>query len=183
MAEIFFISDPHWNHANILTFVGVDGKPIRPHFSNVEEMNEVMIERWNAVVRPQDKVWNLGDVFFGDFDEYKKIHSRLNGHQRLLLGNHDKDERLWTTRMFKKIGVIRRFDEYGFVCSHIPMNRHSCFNHRQNDYLVNVHGHVHEQDVPDAGYVNISCEKTNYAPIHLEDLKKLVDYEKIRLTD
>jgi calcineurin-like phosphoesterase family protein len=55
--EIFVISDTHFGQAKAIEYFG------RP-FASREEMDETMIERWNAVVRPQDIVYHLGDVFF-----------------------------------------------------------------------------------------------------------------------
>ena len=47
--KYFFTSDSHFHHANIIKYCN------RP-FSSVEEMNQVMIERWNEVVKPDDVV-------------------------------------------------------------------------------------------------------------------------------
>ena len=41
--KVFFTSDTHFYHANIINFCK------RP-FANVETMNEALIENWNAVV-------------------------------------------------------------------------------------------------------------------------------------
>jgi len=77
----FFTSDQHFAHAPILEYCN------RP-FSTIEEMNETLIERHNAVVGKKDKVFHLGDFAFkscgGDFLK------RLNGKHVLILGNHDK---------------------------------------------------------------------------------------------
>ena len=62
--DIWVISDTHFDHANILNFTDAVGKPTR-NFADVEAMNEHMIERWNSVVKPGDKVYHLGDVLFG----------------------------------------------------------------------------------------------------------------------
>lgn len=181
MSNVWFISDTHFNQKNILVFTDHNDVRIRPEFNSVEEMNEVMIERWNAKVNPGDKVWHLGDVHFGDYNFYKKeIHARLKGSKRLLVGNHD-DIGLMLP-LFKKVQLINNsFKKDGFIMSHMPIHKFSLYDHRTEKPMVNVHGHIHEKDVPDVGYVNISCEKTDYAPIHLEDLKKLVDAETEKL--
>lgn len=169
MKNVWFISDTHWQHEAMLKFTGDDGKLVRPGFSNAKEFDEYMMENWNSVVKPGDKVWHLGDVFFGDFESYRdNIHKKLNGSKRLLLGNHDNDQRLFN--LFEKVQLIRNWSEYDFVSSHIPMNNFSCYSHRKNKILVNVHGHVHSNDVPSDGYVNLSVERINYTPIHLEDV-------------
>src|ERR1041385_7153975 len=92
MADIWFISDHHFFHENILKFVGDDGARIRPEFATVDEMNWYMVDRWNSVVKPQDKVWHLGDVAFKTTeraDEIDHLLSQLHGHKRMLVGNHD----------------------------------------------------------------------------------------------
>lgn len=53
---IWLISDTHFGHENIIGYCG------RP-FANAAEMDEAMIERWNATVKPSDKLrTNHGDV-------------------------------------------------------------------------------------------------------------------------
>lgn len=180
MSDIWFISDTHWQHEAMLTFTGDDGSPVRPGFSNAKELDDKMMENWNAVIKPNDKVWHLGDVFFGNFETYRdNIHKKLNGHKRLLIGNHDNDPRLFN--LFEKVQLIRNWSEHDFVASHIPMNKFSCYSHRKNKILVNVHGHVHSNDVPEEGYVNLSVERIGFAPIHLDDVisKVKVEMEKM----
>lgn len=75
-----FTSDSHFGHQLMLKF--------RP-FSTVEEMDEHLIEMWNAVVRPDDIVWHLGDFSCHDEARTKQIFNRLPGRKRLILGNHD----------------------------------------------------------------------------------------------
>ena len=38
-------------------------------FATVEEMNEYMIEKWNAKVRNKDEVFILGDLSYGNAEE------------------------------------------------------------------------------------------------------------------
>ena len=87
MANKFVISDTHFGHTNSWEkFKLPDGSPLRPFTSN-EEMDETMIERWNAKVKPEDTVYHLGDVVINR----KHLHlcNRLNGKKRLIRGNHD----------------------------------------------------------------------------------------------
>ena len=66
MANIWVVSDCHFGHNNVLKFKDDDGNLIRgSKFSSIEEMDEHLIERWNSVVKAGDKVYNLGDVYFG----------------------------------------------------------------------------------------------------------------------
>ena len=80
--KVFFTSDTHFNHAKIIEYCS------RP-FSDVKEMNEVMIANWNRVVQPDDHVFHLGDFAMGGVEEWNSILDRLNGKIHLILGNHD----------------------------------------------------------------------------------------------
>ena len=62
MADVWFISDTHLGHKNILKFMHND-KPLRP-FKTIWEMEGIIFERWCEVVKPQDKIYHLGDVAF-----------------------------------------------------------------------------------------------------------------------
>lgn len=80
--SIWFTSDTHFHHANIIRFCN------RP-FRNVEEMDEVLIRRWNETVPPEGIVFHLGDFAMGGSVEWTSILNRLNGRINLILGNHD----------------------------------------------------------------------------------------------
>lgn len=165
MANIWIVSDTHFGHANILKFVDDNGSLIRGSvFSSVEEMNEHMIDRWNSVVKDGDKIYHLGDVSFG---QGHQVLSRLKGHKRLILGNHDngKDQNL--QKHFSKIQVWRMFPEFNMLLTHVPV--HPCSLEHQVRW--NVHGHLHQHLVDDSRYFNASVEQLSYTPVHIEDIK------------
>ena len=78
----FVTSDHHFGHARISELAG------RP-FSTVDEMNTVLIERWNALVKPDDVVLHLGDLALGPIEQSVALTSQLNGTRLLVPGNHD----------------------------------------------------------------------------------------------
>lgn len=172
MADIWFISDHHFFHENILKFTGDDGVRIRPSFATVDEMNWEMVERWNAVVKPQDKVWHLGDVAFKTTEkaaELDNLLGKLHGHKRMLAGNHDNLKSPALLRHFEKIELWKGFKDEGFTCSHIPLRLDSL-----RDGTVNVHGHIHQNLMDEPGYVNVCVEVRNYTPVHMDQLVKEV---------
>lgn len=82
--NLWFTSDYHIYHANILRM----GKG--RSFSCVEEMHTVLADRHNAVVRPGDKVFNLGDFALKcTWEQAYAFRKRLVGDQHFLFGNHD----------------------------------------------------------------------------------------------
>lgn len=83
MSKIFFTSDHHFGHSNIIKLSE------RP-FSDITEMNETLIERWNEKVSPEDEVYYLGDfAMTKDHDLVEGILDRLNGTKYLIVGNHE----------------------------------------------------------------------------------------------
>lgn len=81
MAKTFYISDTHFDHEKIITLTN------RP-FKTVDEMNEVMVERWNLTVQPGDTVHFLGDF------AWKRTNYWLGQLKGVIhfscLGNHDE---------------------------------------------------------------------------------------------
>jgi calcineurin-like phosphoesterase family protein len=83
----FYIADLHLMHERMLE--------LQPRkFSNIEEHDETIVQRWNSVVRDGDIVKILGDVFMGlgpNSDRALWLFSRLKGKKHLITGNHDVD--------------------------------------------------------------------------------------------
>jgi len=165
----FFISDTHFNHANIIKYCN------RP-FDNTKQMDEYIIEKWNSVVRPQDKVYHLGDVYMGGERRYiSSILHSLNGHKRLILGNHDHGKDQALVHAFDKIEMWRMFPEFGLLLTHVPVHPMSLQKSGRNgspDFeLTNVHGHTHNNGSPDGPYINVCVENTSYTPVNIETLR------------
>ncbi len=80
--RVFFTSDTHFNHSNIIRFC-------RRPFKDVNCMNETLIGNWNSVVGTDDVIFHLGDFCLGGAAEWTRILDRLNGRIYLILGNHD----------------------------------------------------------------------------------------------
>lgn len=177
---IFITSDSHFSHANILSFTIDDkGTLLRPGFKDVAEMDETMVERWNAIVKPSDHVWHLGDVAMKR--QALSIVKRLNGHKRLVFGNHDiYGYEEYAKAGFEKLAGMRVMD--GIIMTHVPVHPDNL-----QRFKLNVHGHIHAYDVTyehvqpgwpterrkDHRYFNACVERHNYTPIALEEIKRL----------
>mgnify|MGYP006445791393 FL=1 len=171
MADIFVISDTHFNHANILTFKDYLGRPART-FDNVDQMNECMLDNWNDTVKPGDTVIHCGDVLFGEnkVDWLTANFAKLPGKKRLVLGNHDNVKHL--TPFFKDIQMWIDMSDKGLLFSHTPQHASTLAeSHRfGNDPLLNVHGHIHSNASPEGAYKCVCVEQTNYTPVNIEEL-------------
>jgi calcineurin-like phosphoesterase family protein len=140
-------------------------------------MNEALIENWNSVVKPEDKVYHLGDVYMGGARGYTEnllVH-RLHGHKRLILGNHDNGKDQILHKAFEKIDVWRMFPEFGLLLTHVPVHDsalHKTGRRGQPDYkLLNVHVHIHEKPAPSADHFCVCVERTKYTPINIDELR------------
>ena len=152
---MFFTSDLHFNHANVIEYCA------RP-FHDVDEMNEALIDNWNETVDDNDTVWVLGDVCLGDIKRSLELVSNLRGTKHLLVGNHDRPFRDkgskpdWDQRYldagFASLhhgSVQLDHDDLTAVLSHFPFTGDSqttdrFVEHRPFDTgKVLLHGHVH----------------------------------------
>ena len=121
MPAVFLTSDTHFGHTGVCRFTRNDGvTKLRP-WTDPDEMDEEMVKRWNETVRPNDKVYHLGDVVINR--KALKIMSRLNGDKVLIRGNHDifrDDEYRLYFRELRAYHVMN-----GMILSHIPIHEES----------------------------------------------------------
>ena len=85
MEKVWFVSDTHFSHKNILKFC-----PSTRQGKDYEDHDEILIRNWQQQVQPQDRVYMLGDIFFCDAVRARSIMRRLPGQKHLVYGNHDK---------------------------------------------------------------------------------------------
>lgn len=185
--EKWFSSDLHLSHENIITYSD------RP-FANAREMDEFMLTLHNQYVKPEDHWTNLGDLTMARSNqqapEFVKLIKRFNGHKRLHLGNHDHFPiKTYLEAGFEKIYATWR-DEGGLLFSHIPIHPGS-----MGSAKANIHGHIHERPSPSPvvwmgypeaplvqpyikPYINICVEKTDYRPLHYDELLSLIQVAK-----
>jgi calcineurin-like phosphoesterase family protein len=156
--DIWFISDTHFGHENII-------KHCRPNFKDVGDMDKMLIDFWNHVVKCDDLVYHLGD-FAWTAKHAKFIRPMLNGTIRLIVGNHDDIPALAASGMFQKIELWRNFKQHGFTATHIPL-RQDQLRHG----FGNIHGHVHGNVATlESFHFDASVETLGYGPIHFDEV-------------
>lgn len=169
MPNIFLIADTHFGHEAMYHFFRSDGSLVRPHGSSAVG-DEDMVEKWNKVVRPCDKVYHLGDVAIRRKDI--STVARLNGKKILIRGNHDIFKLADYLPYFEDIRGTHKLDK--FLLSHYPVHDLSIPSYA----VANVHGHIHHQHVMrdgqrDPRYKCVCVEHTDYMPIDLSSLRDL----------
>ena len=178
MPATFLVSDTHFGHAGVCKFLREDGTKLRP-WDDPSEMDEEMIKRWNETVRPNDKVYHLGDVVINR--KALSILDRLNGDKVLIKGNHDIFKLEDYTPYFRDIRSYHVMN--GMILSHIPVHESNLYR-----FGTNIHGHLHEKrvmmtdtylskKVPDLRYFNVCVERTDFRPILIETVVEMIKDE------
>ena len=169
---IYFISDIHFNHSNIIKYTNI-------HFNDIIEMNNAVINNWNSMIKEDDIVYHLGDFPLANDEELKELYSYLNGTIILIRGNHDGK----SVKYYENIGfkVLKNapiiLDEYKLVLSHTPVP-----NIKIPDGYVNLHGHIHNkklnENYPSKNYstykhINVSVDVTNFKLVNLDEINNI----------
>jgi calcineurin-like phosphoesterase family protein len=177
MPAVFLVSDTHFGHAGVCRFMRNDGvTKLRP-WDTPEDMDEAMVKAWNERVRPNDKVYHLGDVVINR--RALATMARLNGDKVLIRGNHDifRDDEY--RKYFRELRAYHVMN--GMILSHIPIHSESL-----GRFGTNIHGHLHSNRVMtevwgeykiDVRYHCVCVEQTDFAPILFEDVIKRIEAE------
>lgn len=182
-SNVFFTSDTHFNHSNIIKFCD------RP-FVNVREMDDTLINNWNNVVGEDDIVFHLGDFAWGGSQIWNDTLNKLNGRKYLILGNHDmKNIRQGYMDKFEFVGYQMqiRIEDRSIYLNHYPF---LCYggSYRGEDSVWQLFGHVHTcsgphkhegKDDERLKYLfpfqyDVGVDNNNYAPISWSDVKKKI---------
>lgn len=176
MGATYFISDHHLGHNNIRRFKDSDGNLIRPGFSDVNYMNDHIIEEHNKIVKPEDKVYIGGDIVFKR--KYLPLVRQLIGRKILIRGNHDNLKLKDYAEYFDDVVAVKCYNDHGIIISHYPIHEGSLWQHRRERPIINVHGHTHQNILESPQYINMCVEPLNYRPMSFDEL--LVEVEKRR---
>ncbi len=168
---VWFTSDTHFNHKNIIRYCG------RP-FVDVSDMNETIIRKWNACVRPNDTIFHLGDFgLFRKGQEPQRLLDRLNGDVKLCQGNHDRRgevKRAFGSDLQKAYGY--QIKDALVVMVHKPCNFPAVVQTDNWDDVILLYGHVHDKAIselhrvefPDGRSVlayHVGVDTNNFAPV------------------
>jgi calcineurin-like phosphoesterase family protein len=198
---IYFTSDTHFWHYNIIEFCG---RPVFPDTlpgyvpgwadrnEACERMNALLIERWNSKIKPEDEVYHLGDFAFCGKNKAIDILEQLNGKKYWIRGNHDYE-------LCKKVSVyfewVRDYyvlrvhdklqqDEGGWrqyhqpiVLMHFPIYSWDGMSHG----TWHLHGHCHGSLGEEKGTrmdVGVDTNK-ELLPYSYEEIKKIMAMRSI----
>ena len=160
--SVYLTSDTHFGHNNVLTYSK------RP-FASIAEHDEALVTNWNAVVKPGDLVYHLGDLALCNPIYAASLVARLAGQKFWLLGNHDGKQMQKRCREF--FVKIMHYEEISYesrkvVLCHYPILSWRAMHHGS----VMLHGHCHGNLKPSsAKRIDIGVDCWKYAPVSLAD--------------
>ncbi|MDO4500474.1 MAG: metallophosphoesterase family protein [Erysipelotrichaceae bacterium] len=139
----YFISDLHFFHGNILNMD-------KRNFSNITEMQEHIIAKWNSKVKEDDEVYILGDLSWEKGINTYNLLTKLHGKLILVEGNHDAwylDDPNFDDYIFEDVRnymEINMKDKF-LVLSHYPMFFYNHQFHKNDSKYMTymLYGHVH----------------------------------------
>jgi calcineurin-like phosphoesterase family protein len=183
MSKVFFTSDQHFGHENII-------KHCERPFNGVDHMDDELTLRWNEVVSPRDIVYCLGDFTLGGVEKARKYFSRLYGRIVVLQNAHHHD-RHWIP---KEIGEspyvsgsgdrvmiapsILRYSvgDRDFILCHFPFFSWE----RKHHGSIHLYGHTHSRYEGVGLSMDVGVDAVyGFAPISLSDVIATMD-EKIK---
>lgn len=150
-------------------------------------MNEIIIERWNNIVKPNDIVYHLGDVFMGaDKEIALELVKRLNGKIYYAYGNHDLDKRIAALKNLPntvdiQMGYRIKKSKKGFILTHYP----TLTGNTTQDHIYCLHGHTHQETNFTEGLplcYHVGVDSHSCAPVALEDAAKEIKEAQKNLT-
>lgn len=185
MTNIWFTSDTHFGHERIIELCD------RP-FASVEHMNETIIENHNALVKPGDKVFHLGDLAMGKIADSLPLAKRLNGDKAIIPGNHDRIfsgvkqsmmDRFMPlySEIFTVMEEVIRMPGQRLTMCHFPFAGDSHEEDRytelrpvdNGDWLL--HGHVHDEWQVNGRQINVGVDVWDFRPVHLDQIQEVID--------
>ena len=173
MSNLWFTADTHFGHRNILKYSN------RP-FDSVDEMDESLIANWNARVRPDDKVYHLGDVGLCSPGYLEDLLDQLNGKIYLIKGNHEKPalscrHRFEWIKDYYELVVDDPDAHRGkrLIClMHYAMRVWNVSHH--GSWHLYGHSHGSLPDDPKALAFDAGVDCHNYMPISYEEVKAIM---------
>ncbi len=160
--RLFITSDHHFGQQNFHEFSTRHNGVMRPQFDTAIEFIDAYIKQYNAIVKPNDVVYFLGDIAI-NFRTAKYVFRRLNGIKYLVMGNHDVKfgaKHLVASDLFEDIyGNI--YLKNKFILTHAPVERselRSC---------INLHGHTHKTKIRGLAHYNCCVDYHNTLLVEL----------------
>jgi calcineurin-like phosphoesterase family protein len=194
MSTRWFTSDTHFLHkmvAALRGFTELDANDKLTGDSSAHD--EAIIVRWNALIRPEDVVWHLGDVSISHrWNLIMPLVKRLNGRKHLVTGNHDapwpghsdswKHQRAWL-EAFESVQAFARvkIGDESVMLSHFPYGGDHTHEERATQYrlrnegAVLLHGHLHAKErITDLQSIHVGLDAWGLQPVSEAEVREII---------
>lgn len=197
MKNIYFTSDTHFHHKNIVKGVSEwEGHDQRKRqFNTLEEHDETLIKSINSLVKHDDILYHLGDWSFGGHEQIKKFRDRLECRDiHLIFGNHDQHiessdsiyRECFTTCNYKeelnlKLGTDKtgKFGKQLIFLSHYS---HQVWN-KSHHGSIHLFGHSHGNLKGIGKSMDVGVDTHGLYPYHLDEILDIMKNIKIEIID
>ena len=159
----FLVSDNHWGHAGILRLC-----PVTRPFADVREMDAVMKDSWNSVVRKDDTVIHLGDFAYRyPDDKLPALFASLNGRKHLICGNHDGKATLGLAWESIRDIAFASLDNQNVVLCHYALRTWP----KIRKGALQLYGHSHGRLPGNVQSCDVGVDVFGFAPVRLNTIK------------
>lgn len=174
MSNIWFTSDLHLMHDKAFLW--------EPRgFSNQQEMCETIVENWNSVVKPEDTVYDMGDMALSDVQAAVKYLKKLNGKHFWIRGNHDTNNKVqyimdycWDQIYYVGWADVLKEGKYRFYMSHYPTLTTNYDDKKFSQHVINLHGHTHQTTnwlhAENPFMYHVGLDSHNNTPVNLDEV-------------
>lgn len=162
---VFFTADTHFGHGSLIR------RAKRP-FRSVEDMDAALIERWNARVGPEDRVYHLGDFCFKGSAIAKSYLEKLQGEIVFIRGNHDTENTAKLDRWVACYDLHEiKLERRQIVMCHYPLLEWAgAFRG-----AIHLHGHTHGRVPPHKKRCDVGADVWDYRPVTIEEIEARIE--------
>jgi calcineurin-like phosphoesterase family protein len=183
MSNLFFTADCHLGHDRIRIHCN------RP-WPTIDEMDNALIARWNAIVNKDDTTYIVGDFVMIKKDpnienmkRYRHYFHALNGRKILIKGNHDGMSKEVYRECFSEVheGILDKvIDHQKMTFCHYPMRSWNCSFHGAWHFFGHVHGRLPDHPSSLSTDVGVDVKEWNYTPVPWEILRnKMIEKQMV----
>lgn len=158
--QLYFTADTHFADPRVLR---IDKRP----FSTMAEHDAALIARWNAVIRPQDEVWHLGDVMSQRGGACEALLAGLHGRKHLIIGNNDPE----TTWRAAGWDSVQHYAELR-IGGRLLVLCHYAFRtwNQMGKKAINLHGHSHGRLKSIPRQIDVGVDAQGLRPVALSEI-------------
>jgi calcineurin-like phosphoesterase family protein len=188
----FFTSDLHFGHSAVIRYSK------RP-FKDLEDMEKILIRRWNLRVKPEDTVIVVGDFSLGcPKPRLREILPQLNGTKVLIKGNHDLSNSESVTAGFAfscdfmQLKIANELVNISHYPYRMPKLKRTFFKimnkllpkkfykprkfafQKEDDGSWLIHGHTHSKRRVNGRQIHVGVDAWGYEPVPVAKIAEII---------